>query len=207
MLVFLQVVARERFVESGWIVFFESDDDALLWCVFGPGAEKNDACAHLVHLLRKAQVQRAFLSKEFDGIALGVLALVENHREDSLGMEQVTDKFSCFFGVVFGEMRIAAEILENFAEGFVANGIGNQVHVLAVAAKSVVQQFKCSLMDADACDGLSVLGAFRYGFADDFFVFVDDSAFDTFEACEPPVRIQRVPENAFENVTGANASF
>ena len=125
-------------VEFGWIVIFEMDDDAFLGGVFGPGAEGDDACTHLIHFLYKPQIQSALLSKEFDGVALGVLALVENHREDSFGVEQVTEKFSCFFGVVFGEVRIAAETLKNFAEGFVAYGVGNQVDMLAVAAEGSV---------------------------------------------------------------------
>ena len=207
MLVFLQFVVHVRFVELRRIVFFESDHDALLGGVFGPCAEEDDACTHLIHLLRKAQVQCALLSEELDGVTLGVPALVEYHRENSFGVEQVTEKFSCFFGVVFGEVRGAAEILEDFAEGFVTNGIGYQVHVFAVAAKSPMQQLKCALMDADSCDGLTVLGAFRDCITDDFFVLVDDPAFDTFEAGESTVRIQRVPEDSLENVAGRSAYF
>lgn len=147
------------------------------------------------------------MSEEFDGVALGVLALVEYHRENSFGVEQVMEKFSCFIGVVFGEVRVAAEILEDFAEGFVANGIGNQMYVFAVAAKSPMQQLECALMDADASNGLAVLGAFHDCITDDFFVLVDDSAFDSFETGESTVRIQRVPEDSLENVAGRSACF
>ena len=97
-------------------------------------------------------------------------------------------------------MRIAAEFLEHFAKSFVTNGIGNQMYMLAVAAKATVQELECSLMNADGSDR-----AMLYRLADDFFVFVDDSAFDAFEAGESAVGIERIPEDSLEHVASAYA--
>ena len=140
------------------------------------------------------------MPKEFNGVAFGVLALVKNHGENSLCLEQVANQLARFFGVVFGQVRVAAEFPEYFAEGLIANGIGNQVHVFTVAAKTAVQKLERALMNADGGDR-----AMLYRLADDFFVFVDDSAFDAFKAGESAVRIERIPEDSLEHVASAYA--
>ena len=53
-----------------------------------------------------------------------MLSLVVDHREDSLGAEKLADKAARFFGVVFGEARVAAQFPQDFAEGRIADGIG-----------------------------------------------------------------------------------
>lgn len=102
--------------------------------------------------------------------------------------------------MIFGQVRIAAEVFEDFAECHVADGVGDEVYVFAVAAKSAVQKFECALVDADACDGGVLFSTICDGVLDDVFVFVDDSFFNAFETCEPTVGFERIPENAFECV-------
>ena len=117
-----------------------------------------------------------------------MLALIDDHREDSLGAEKFADESARFVGMVFGEVRVAAEFLENVAESRVADGVGDEVYVFAVTAKATVHQFKCSLMDADASDGGVCFGTFSDGIANDVLVFVHDSFFNALEAGESAVR-------------------
>ena len=128
-----------NFVVMRRIVGLEVDDDAL---PLGPGAERDDACSHLVHFLQESQVKRGGQPEQLDGVPLGVAALVVHHREDAFCLEQVADESPGLFGVVFGEVRVAAEVFEALAEGLVADGIGNQVDMLAVAAECAVQEFE-----------------------------------------------------------------
>ena len=67
-----------------------------------------------------------------------MLALINDHREDSLGAEKLADKATGFVGMVFGEVFVAAEFLEYFAECRVTDGISNEVDVFVVAAKAAV---------------------------------------------------------------------
>ena len=55
-------------------------------------------------------------------------------------------------------------------------------------------------MNADGGDGGACLGAFCDGVADDFLVFINDALFDTLESCKSSVRVQRIPEDSFENI-------
>ena len=91
--------------------------------------------------------------------------------------------------MVFGEARVAAQFPQDFAEGRIADGIGNELHVLAVAAEDAVHQFEGALVDADACDGHPDFGAFGDGAFDDFLVLEHDAAFDALEVGETAVRI------------------
>ena len=188
------------FAVLGRVVLLEADDDAPFGGVLGPRAEDDDAGAHGVHLLQEAQVQGRRPPEQLDGVPLGVLALVVDHREDAFCLEQVADEPPGLFGVVFGEVRVAAEVFEALAEGLVADGIGNQVDMLAVTAECAVQELEGTLVDADSCDGFPGLGAFGDGVLDDFFVLVDDAAGDAFEAGEAAVRIECVPVDAAEHV-------
>ena len=108
--------------------------------------------------------------------------MIDDHREDALGTEEFADEAACFVGVVFGEVRVAAEFLEDVAEGGVADGIGDEVYVFAVAAKAAVHEFECALMDADGGDGGICACALRDGVADDVLVFENDLFFDALEA-------------------------
>ena len=99
-------------------------------------------------------------------------------------------------------MLVAAEFPEYFAKCLVTNGIGNQVYVLAVAAKAAVQKLERALMNADGGDR-----AMLYRLADDFFVLVDDSIFDAFKAGESAVRIECIPEDSLECVACAYGCF
>ena len=190
-------------------ILLEADDDAFFAAHlaadfdvsrFRPGAEDDDARAHLVDFLREPQVHRGRLPEERDGVALGVLALVEYHREDALGAEELADEFARLFGVVFGEVRVAAQFLEHIAEGGVADGIGDELHVFAVAAEGAVHQFERPLVDADAGDGHALLGAIGDGVADEFLVLVDDAVGGALDAGEAAVRVKRIPEDALEYV-------
>ena len=89
--------------------------------------------------------------------------------------------------MIFGQVRIAAEVFEDFAECDVADGICNEVYVFAVAAKSAVQKFECTLVDADACDGGVSFCTICDGVADDMLVLVHDSLFNALETCESAV--------------------
>ncbi len=90
--------------------------------------------------------------------------------------------------MVFGEVLVAAEILEDFAEGDVADGVGDEVDVFAVTAECAVQKFEGTLMNANAGNGGVLIGAICDGVADDVFVFVLDSFFNVFETGESAVR-------------------
>ena len=116
-----------------------------------------------------------------------MLALIDDHREDSFGAEKFADEAACFVGMVFGKVRVAAEFLENVSESSVADGIRNQVYMFAVAAKAAVHEFECALVDADACDGGILLGAISDGVKNDVLVFVDDSFFYVLETRESAV--------------------
>ena len=129
-----------------------------------------------------------------------MLALVDAHCENAFCAEKFTDQASCFIGMIFSQVWIAAEIFENFAECDVADGVGDEVDVFAVAAKCAVQKLEGALVNADACDGGILLGAICDGIANDVFVFVNDSFFNAFETGESAVGFECIPEDAFECV-------
>ena len=64
------------------------------------------------------------------------------------------------------------------------------------------EKLECSLVNADGSNWAKL-----YCLADDFFVLVDNSAFDAFKAGESSVRIERIPKNSLEHVAGGNARF
>ena len=130
--------------------------------------------------------------------------MVIDHREDTLGAEEFADEPASFFGVVFCEVRVAAEFRKYVAEGNVSDGIGDEVHVLAVAAKHAVHELEGTLVDADARDGNAFFRAFGNGAFDDVLVLEHDAAFHALEAGEAAVRIQRVPEDAAEHVASGH---
>ena len=66
----------------------------------------------------------------------------------------------------------------------IADGVCNQVNILAIAAEAAVQEFERPLVDADGGDG-----TLPECISDDVLVFEDDSLLDTFEAGESTVRI------------------
>ena len=129
-----------------------------------------------------------------------MLALVNDHRENSFSTEKFTNQASCFIGMIFGQMWIAAEVFENFAKCDVADGICNEMDVFVVAAKSAVHELECTLVDTDAGDGGVLFGAICYGVVDDMLVFVHDSFFNAFETGESAVGFECIPENAAECV-------
>ena len=116
-----------------------------------------------------------------------MLALVDNHRENAFSAEKFADKASCFIRMIFSQVWIAAEVLEDLAKGDVADGICNEVDVFAVAAECAVHKLECSLVDADSCDGGVLFGAIGDGVVDDVFVFVHNPFFDAFETGESAV--------------------
>ena len=116
-----------------------------------------------------------------------MLALVDDHCENSFSAEKFADQAACFIGMIFGKVRVAAEVFEDFAECDVADGICNEVYVFAVAAKSAVHELECTLMDADSCDRSILLGAICDGIANNMLVLVNDSLFNAFETRESAV--------------------
>ena len=102
--------------------------------------------------------------------------------------------------MIFCQVRVAAEVFEDFAECHVADGVGDEVDVFAVAAEGAVHEFECALVDADACDRDVLFGAICDGFTDDILVFVNDSFFDAFEMCKSAVGFECIPEDAAECV-------
>ena len=161
------------------------DNNAFL---FAPGAECNDSCAHLVYFLRESQVKRGGATEYRYSVPFGVLALIDDHGEDSFGAEKFADDATRFVGMVFGKVRIAAEFLENVTESRVADGVCNEVYVFAVAAKAAVHELESALVDADACDGGVCFGTFCNRIANDVLVFVHDSFFNALETGESAIR-------------------
>ena len=99
-----------------------------------------------------------------------MFALVNDHGENAFGAEEFTDKAACFVGMIFGKVRVAAEVFEDFAECHVADGVGDEVDVFAVTAECAVQKFECALVDADAGDGGILFGAICDGVANNMLV-------------------------------------
>ena len=102
--------------------------------------------------------------------------------------------------MIFCQVRVAAEVFEDFAECHVADGVGDEVDVFAVTAECAVQKLEGTLVNADACDGGVLFCAFSDGVLDDVFVFVHDSFFNAFETGESAVGFECIPEDAFECV-------
>ena len=82
---------------------------------FGPCPEGDDSGSHLVYFLGEPQVKGALASEELNSVSFGVSPLVYDHRQNPVRVaffrKQVADEPSCFFGVVFGQVWVAAEIL------------------------------------------------------------------------------------------------